>query len=396
MSPLVDAPPTSLKVAAERGELAALAMGALRQQLVALREADQPAYLRTWDSVMPAARRRATTIYANLAALHAVVTSSRYVLAGTGHLPPLEQRRLDGESWTAEVELSWRLREFDDRKARSRLTYTFVQRGGEAHVVDVVPATGERAPIWLAGDLVVHRGGRTLVAATTPRLAAEVDKLLRQAVVDVSSVVVDWRGGLVAYVPAGVTHMEALLGAAPGSFAQVAAVTTTVDGSRSRGAPVAVVINPAVFERLGHLGSQVVVTHESTHAATGAAAADLPLWLAEGFADYVGLGSVEVPISVSGQALIRDVRRHGIPEALPSNAAFRSGAGKLEVYYEQAWMAAHVIARSHGQGRLVALYERAVATPHHVRRALRATLHTTLPQLTASWRRHLRTVAGVA
>ncbi len=371
----------------------ALARAALRRQEQALRAGDRRAYLHTWDSEFAASRSRASTAYANLQALHAEVRSTRYA-ADIGGLSLHRQQRLGGTSWTAEVQLSWRLRGFDNSDALATLRYTFVQRGDTAYVVDVAAAAGARRPVWLLGPLAVRRSGRTLVAATTPADADRIDRRLRQAAVDVASVVPAWRGGLVAYVPADTEQLEAVLAATPGAYSQIAAVTTTVDGSHRADAPVAIVINPEVFADLGPVGAAVVITHESTHAATGAAAADLPLWVAEGFADYVGIGSVDVPLSVSAQALVRDIGRHGLPDALPSDADFGSARGSLEVYYEQAWLAARLIAREHGEARLLAFYERVVAHPDRVAQALRTVLHTTRPALTAQWRTYLRAVAG--
>lgn len=373
-----------------------LAGAALQRQEQALRAGARRGYVRSWDSKLAASRRRAATLYANLQALHATVRSTRYVAAAVGGLPLQQQRRLGGDTWTAEVQLSWRLRGFDSSDALATLRYTFVQRGDVAYVVDIAAAPGTRRPVWLLGPLVVRRDARTLVAATTPGDADRIDRRLHQAVVDVGSVVSDWRGGLVAYVPAGTEQLEAVLAATPGGYSHVAAVTTSVDGSHQVDAPVAIVINPAVFADLSPVGAHVVITHESTHVATEAAAIDVPLWLAEGFADYVGVGSVEVPLPVSAGALVRDVRRHGLPDALPSDADFDSARGDLEVYYEQAWLAARLIAREHGEARLLAFYERVVANPDRVAQALRICLHTTRSALTAEWRTYLRAVVGAA
>ncbi len=375
---------------------AALARAALQQQEHALRAGRLRAYLRTWDSRLATSQRRGATVYANLQALGAAVHSTRYVEAEIGGLPLQQQRRLGGASWTADVELSWRLPDFDEQDALTTLTYTFVRRGETAYVVEVEPATGARRPVWLLGPLVVRRSERTLVAATTLAQAVRLDRLLREAADDVASVVSDWRGGLVAYVPASVEQFESVLAATPGAYDGIAAVTTTVDGSPRVDAPVAIAVNPAVFGKIGPVGAQVVITHESTHVATDVAAVQVPLWVAEGFADHVAVGSVDVPLSVSAGAVIRDIRRNGLPRALPSDAAFMSAHGNLEVYYEQARLAVDLIAKRYGEARLLAFYERAVAAPHQVGTALRAELGTTRAELTGQWRRYLKAIASAA
>ena len=81
-----------------------------------------------------------------------------------------------------------------------------------------------------------------------------------------------------------------------GTYAGIAAVTTTVDGSGSPDAPVHVFVNPDVTRRLRGAGAQVVMSHELVHVATDAATSAVDLWLLEGFADYVALRDVPLPL----------------------------------------------------------------------------------------------------
>ena len=55
-------------------------------------------------------------------------------------------------------------------------------------------------------------------------------------------------------------------------------------------------MNPPVFEPLGPQGAQIVMSHEAAHVATDAAASSMPTWLLEGFADYVALAHVDLPV----------------------------------------------------------------------------------------------------
>ena len=64
---------------------------------------------------------------------------------------------------------------------------------------------------------------------------------------------------------------SAALGAEPGTYDQIAAVTTSVDGTTGADAPVHVFVNPDVFGSLEPTGAQVVMSHEATHVATDAA-----------------------------------------------------------------------------------------------------------------------------
>ena len=77
----------------------------------------------------------------------------------------------------------------------------------------------------------------------------------------------DWRRGLVVEVPASTDALEQALGAADGDYDQIAAVTTSADGSSVPDAPVHVFVNPEVFGSLQPTGAQVVMSHEATHVA---------------------------------------------------------------------------------------------------------------------------------
>ena len=279
------------------------------------------------------------------------------------------------------------------RPAHSTLTYTFAVRAGDVRVAQIDTATGERTPVWLLGRLDVRRTPRTLVVATDAARAVRLERLLHNAVDDVQDVVPDWHGDLVGFAPGTREQFDALVDAAPHAYEGIAAVTTTVDGSRDPNAPVAIVLNPEVFSGLGPIGAQVVISHEATHAATGATTVTMPLWVAEGFADYVGVGAVDVPVRVSAGAAIRDLRKFGVPDRLPSNAAFQARDG-VEATYEECWLAFRLMAARFGQSRVVDFYEDVVRRPAAVEDALQPNLGISTEQLTRDWRASLRRLAG--
>jgi hypothetical protein len=253
---------------------------------------------------------------------------------------------------------------------------------------------GGRAPIWLIPGLDIRGGPRTLVVAGTPQTAARVDRLLREALTAVGNVLPAWHGDLVAYAPSSGQQFAALIGATPGQYRGIAAVTTTVDGSHERAAPTAIVVNPRVFDGLGPIGARVVITHEATHAATHAAAVAMPLWVAEGFADYVGIGSVHLPVAVAAKAALNAVRRSGPPATLPQDDDFAVDGAGLEATYEQAWLATSLIAHTYGRATLVAFYRAVESHPDDIGGACDRILHTSLAAFTASWRSYLQETAG--
>lgn len=388
-------PPSSAPDATERaqpaGERDSLAVDALQRQGEALHAGSQVRYLAAWDASTTAGQHRAHATYANLRALDIDALETRYIAADSG-LSLSAQQRLGGEAWTAEVEVGYTVGGLGRRPARTVVSYTFVVRQSRAFIVDVRAAVGQRQPIWALGRLDVRRSPRTLVAATSEAAANRVSAHLETAVADVEAVLPSWRGTLVAYVPGSSAVLEALLAAAPGSYDGIAAVTTTVDGSTRAGAPVAIVVNAAVFDGLGPLGSHVVITHEATHAATNAAVVGMPLWVAEGFADYVGVGAVDVPLEVSARAVLREIRATGVPAHLPRSPDFGAGRGGLEASYEEAWLANRLIAQTYGEGRLVSFYKAVVRDPDQVDAAFRD-LGTTQQAFTQDWRDYLSRLA---
>ncbi len=381
--------PTTDVAARDAGAIAVLAA-----QDRALRRGADERFRSGWDDDA-AAQREARTVFDNLAALRVKALHPRYVAANLGGLTASEQERLGPSAWTADVDVAWRLQGIDGADARMTLTYTFVQRpDGTVAVAGMASTSGEREPVWLLGPLDVRRSDRTLVAATRPALARRLDLALRHAVDDVQRVLPSWRGSLVGYGPATAEEFDQVVSAAaPHAYEGIAAVTTTVDGSRSADAPVAIVVNPDVFETLGPVGTHVVISHEATHVATAATTVSMPLWVAEGFADYVGVGSVDVPLSVSARAAVRDIRNFGLPDQLPANSAFQARDG-VEAVYEESWLAIRLIAREYGERRLVAFYEAVVEHPNALGPALRETLGTTREALTRDWRRELQEIAG--
>jgi hypothetical protein len=296
-------------------------------------------------------------------------------------------------SWSAAVDATWGFAGFDRTPARTEVTVRFVDDGDRVALAGV-GGDGHRAPLWLSAPVQVRRTPDTLVLAAGS--SAQADDYARRAaaaVPVVRRVLPAWRPRLVVEVPASGAALDRTLAADPGQYANIAAVTTTVDGSVDRGAPVHVFVNPDVFGRLEPQGAQVVMSHEAVHVATDAATSDLPLWLLEGFADYVALRDVDLPLSTTAGQVIRQVRRNGPPDHLPGRAEFDTGATALGAAYESAWLACRLLARSGGEQALVRLY-RLVDGGRALASALRATFGLTPGALTRAWRRSLSDLAA--
>jgi len=293
--------------------------------------------------------------------------------------------------WTGEVQVRWRLGA-DASGSHAQVPFTFRQFAGTTRFGTARADRRSPIPLWMLDRVAVARTPRSLVVSADPDATGDFSRLADQAVVDVRRVLPRWPGRVVVEVPRDQRQLGRVLGTGAGTYAAIAAVTATADGSLSRRAPAHVFVNPRVFDPLGPRGSQIVMSHEATHVAMRAALSPSPLWLLEGFADYVALARVDVPVSrLAGQTLAR-VRRSGPPDRLPTQEDFGPRRPELGASYEAAWLACRLIAERYGEQRLVAFYrasDRAGATEP----AFRTVLGTSEPAFTRVWRAELRRLA---
>jgi len=153
-----------------------------------------------------------------------------------------------------------------------------------------------------------------------------------------------------------------------------------------------VYLNPAQFERYNRQGQLILLTHEATHVLTGVVDnTAMPLWLVEGFADYVALRDVRLPLPTTAKQILARVRRHGPPARLPTAADF-DAAGRSDsafgAEYEASWLACRLIAQRSGRARLVALY-RAVERGEPIAAVFRRDVGASVAAFTRLWQRRL-------
>ncbi|MEV0344484.1 hypothetical protein AB0H88_01870 [Nonomuraea sp. NPDC050680] len=176
----------------------------------------------------------------------------------------------------------------------------------------------------------------------------------------------------------------------PGSAAEAARVAGvgSVDGLAAVADGGRVVVVPENFARLTPTGRDIVLTHELTHVAAGTRR--LPVWLYEGFADYVGYRDAGLPVRVAAAELAADVRAGRLPGELPGPAAFAPSTRepvRLARAYQEAWLACRFIAERFGEGTLVRLYRD--AQTGGLDRGL-TELGLSAGTLTARWRDYVR------
>ncbi|WP_328531593.1 hypothetical protein OG984_10855 [Nocardioides sp. NBC_00368] len=286
-------------------------------------------------------------------------------------------------SFMADVEMSWRTP--GDPALTEELRVGFDAEGA---ITGFSASQGTRMPLWLSGPVEVRRSGSSLVIVqASAEVADRYAELAATAVTQVRKVIPWDQPRLVLEVPA--TGLDSALGAQQGTYTAVAAVTATVDGSTKAGTPLHVWVNQGVIGDLDAPGAQVVITHEATHAATDAATnTRRPMWLIEGFADYVALRDTTLPLSKTAGQILAQVRENGAPDHLPGKAEFNTRSEHFGAEYEAAWLACEVLAAAGGEQALVDLYEE-TGRGISLEKALQASFGFGEDELTARWRTRL-------
>ncbi len=341
------------------------------------------------------AARELAALRANARRLDVTDLTMRYVDENAGRTVAGLAPALADRAWVADIELDWRLDGFDRGLSSMEVTMTFLQTEDGAAFVTARTDYGRPAPLWLLERLAVERSRHSLVLLVGDGQAdgsSRFGGLADQAVRDVRKVLPDWRGSLVVEVPDSERQLGRVLGSDEGAYDAIAAVTTPTDGSPDDDSPIHIFLNPRVFGPLGEQGAQIVMSHEAAHVATDAAASSMPTWLLEGFADYVALAHVDLPVEVTASQVLEQVRSRGVPAALPGPRAFETESEDLGASYESAWLACRLLAEEHGEDRLIAFYDR--ADQEGSTAGAFAELGTTESAFTKSWRRYLEELAS--
>lgn len=305
-----------------------------------------------------------------------------------------ENGRVDEDgSWAAAVATTWRVSGFEQTSARAEVEFAFADDGTS---IRAIGGGTDQTPVWLSGVTSARRTDDTAVLVAEDVLPTQ--PLLAQAeeaLAVVRRVLGSGADHLVVEVPSSDDALHAALGLAPGTYDAVAAVTTSADGANIPGTPIHVFVNPDVFGGLGPVAAQVVMSHEAVHAVTEAPAArGAEPWLLEGFADYVALRDVDLPLSRTAGQVIAEVRADGTPDALPSRLDLDSQAEHLGAAYEAAWLVCVTLAERGGEEALVGFYDEVLGGAD-LESELRARFDWSLADLTRAWQDRLTTISSL-
>ncbi|MEI5100110.1 hypothetical protein RB200_18115 [Streptomyces sp. PmtG] len=309
----------------------------------------------------------------------------------------------EGSRATATAELRYRVAGYDRAPLTADRSLTLQRRDGRWYVTAERPARKAVEQLWDQGRVESVRGTHSLVLGVG-RDRADLRRYARLADEAVPAVRAawprPWPGRVVVLVPKSLNGMADLLGAPASGYQGIAAVTTGEAGGSGKAPADRIIVNPEAYGVLGDLGKQVVLTHETTHVATRAhTSRATPLWLSEGFADWVGYRGTGRSAEQAAPELRRAVVDGSLPATLPRDAdfGFSGDAARLAQAYEGAWLACRMIAEEWGERELVEFY---AAVGAHDRRAdaveeaLRDVLDITPEDFTARWRDYLRQELG--
>ena len=189
----------------------------------------------------------------------------------------------------------------------------------------------------------------------------------------------DWDQRVTLVLPDTADELSQLL---PGS-GHLGEVAALADADR-------VYVNPDALTRLSSSGLQVVLRHEVTHLAGQAQDPDMPIWLAEGLAEYVAFKGTDKPAAEVARELAAEVRAGKVSPALPTGRQF--DGPRLPAVYQECWRAVTVLSRERGEAGVLRVYRR-VLNGSTVDAAL-ATEGLSTAGLTRLWRADLRRLPG--
>ncbi|MCO1581692.1 basic secretory family protein [Crossiella sp. SN42] len=401
-------PPEAPATSAEAPRAAAVAE-LLRRRAEAVLRRDEATFLATLDPNADSAFNTAQrNMFVNLAGVP--LSSWRY------QVEPAEALGTSGltsyapdadELYSPRVELSYAIGGGDAVATTRPMGYLFARYGDSWYLTSdsALEAQGRRTwrGPWDFGpcQVLTTNSGIVLGHRANQALAQRVAKELDAAVRAVSEVWGrEWSQRVVVVLPETTRELQAMVGSefAVDSIAAVA-LADRVDHEQQLVEGARIVFNPKTATRLSASALRVVLRHEITHVAARAATVDgAPMWLLEGFADYVGYRGSGIAPTEAAPDLTRRVRAQDGVLDLPADTDFRSGGQRLDVAYQSSWSLSAHIAERYGEATLVELYRRLARAGQTDTagqdRILREVLGIDRAKLLVGWREFLRKTYG--
>jgi hypothetical protein len=361
-APSVSRPTREIQSGAPAAPSNAAMLDLLKRRSTAVAGRDRAAWLATVDSTVKGLVQRQGDLFDRLVQL-APSAWTYSLLPPDATLAAARREALGAPALLAHVRLTYRLaRDGGDVERDQHLTLVWRSRwlvGGDDD-------GSQQRDVWDLGPITVSRGTRSVVVTARTgyvparRTATEADAAARRVDGVWGSA---WPRTVVVMAPASLADMATVLDRpSTDGLSQLAAVTTgelrvVGDGTGNRTTGDRVVLNPVAFPALTPTGRGVVLTHEFTHVATRASVRTLPpVWVDEGFADYVAyLGTTLSVRDVAGD-LLNSPKALTSLRALPSDQDFDPTAGRVDVAYAEALLAMRFVDDEGGTPMVVDFY----------------------------------------
>ncbi len=311
------------------------------------------------------------------------------------------------ELWAPEIQLVYALQGSDVAATQRPMGYLLVRRAGTWYLRSDNDLAGVGRKTWRGpwdfGPCAAVATGRGLVVyhparkEMADRIATELDSAVR-AVSEVWGA--GWPEQVVVLLPDTPEEMRALVGPNfPVDAVVAVSVADRVDTDKHTAEGQRVVMSPATADTLSVAALKIVLRHEITHiAARGYTVDGSPMWLLEGFADYVGYRESGIPLSQAAPDLNAQMITRGPPDRLPTDEEFRSSGHTLDLAYQQSLSVARYIADKFSEAKLLELYHtlarsgRAGAT--EIDKLLQSVVGLNREQFVAGWQEYLRETLG--
>jgi len=282
--------------------------------------------------------------------------------ARTAALPAAQLAALPG-GWGQLITVSSRLGH-DVGPSTYEVWLAVVEAGDGIRLGGLTDVSGDAAisrPVWLTQRIrlvtgpaaTVVAGSRRTDLAAWLRRAESAERAVRERTAKEANP--RWANGLVVELPSTASAFDQVLGVTPGSYDKIAAVAWP-QGPDPSTAAVRVVVNPDLAGSLDDDRLTVLITHEATHVLPRSGVSPAPVWLVEGFADWVAFDRTPAAAPPTEDLVLTDVRRHGAPQSFPADTDFRPEAADLDLTYGRAWLLCRFIAETWSAAQLVRLY----------------------------------------
>ncbi|RNL79583.1 hypothetical protein [Nocardioides marmorisolisilvae] len=313
------------------------------------------AFLATLDSSNARLISRQRRYFANMQALP--VQTLEYTVLKSDWPAELRAKAWGTHASIPQVKISTQLAGFDSVPIARTTGFAFGRKGGKPVIISELTGAGKQFPgsspsPWDLVRIHVYRSGQTLQLYDngTWHEAGLINSALRRGIANVQDgLPFAWAGKVVVYVFSAKTVLDSYEGVPGGNIKHLGAMTFPMYAvlGQSAVAGVRFTLLPSSV-RAGQPFLDRIVRHELTHVAVGDRDDGVPVWFAEGLAEYMGARSIPTDQRRIATVAVKRARQ-GVT-ALPASAGFN---GPDQAWnYALAWMACDWIVATQGSARL--------------------------------------------